>query len=148
MYPSSRRIWAMSLLMRDAGMSTRVCFAVTALRIRVSMSAIGSVISLSNLLVRVRFLPAALGHARDVAVERKLPEAQAAQRKLPHVGARPATQVAAVPQANLEFRLLLFFRDLRSRCHLWSLNPGCDSWCYCRNGTPMNCSSLRASSSV
>ena len=37
----------MSALMRDAGMSTRVCFAVTALRIRVSMSAIGSVISLS-----------------------------------------------------------------------------------------------------
>ena len=29
-------------------MSTRVCFAVTALRIRVSMSAIGSVISLNS----------------------------------------------------------------------------------------------------
>ena len=37
----------MSALMRDAGMSTRVCLAVTALRIRVSMSAIGSVISLN-----------------------------------------------------------------------------------------------------
>ena len=38
----------MSALMREAGMSTRVCLAVTALRIRVSMSAIGSVISLST----------------------------------------------------------------------------------------------------
>jgi hypothetical protein len=37
---------AMSALMREAGMSTRVCFAVTAFRIRVSISAIGSVISL------------------------------------------------------------------------------------------------------
>src|SRR6266704_689974 len=37
---------AMSTLMRDAGMSTRVCLALTALRIRVSMSAIGSVMVL------------------------------------------------------------------------------------------------------
>ena len=36
------------VLIRDVGMSTRVCFAVTALRIRVSMSAIGSVISRSQ----------------------------------------------------------------------------------------------------
>src|SRR5690242_19961275 len=36
----------MSALMREAGMSTRVPLAVTALRILVSMSAMGSVISL------------------------------------------------------------------------------------------------------
>src|SRR5207248_11154897 len=41
----SWRMRAMSALSRDAGMSTRVCFATTPLRIRVSISAIGSVIS-------------------------------------------------------------------------------------------------------
>src|SRR5438093_11732894 len=46
---------AMSTLMRDAGMSTRVCLALTALRIRVSMSAIGSVIVL-NLLYQLLFV--------------------------------------------------------------------------------------------
>src|ERR1043166_6914957 len=43
-------------------------------------------------------LPAALGHARDVALERQLAEAQAAQGELAHVGARAAAQTAAVPQ--------------------------------------------------
>src|SRR5437667_2139524 len=41
----------MSALRRDPGMSTRVCLAVTALRIRVSISAIGSVISFNLQLV-------------------------------------------------------------------------------------------------
>src|SRR5665213_1656040 len=99
--------------MRDAGMSTRVCLAVTALRMRVSMSAIGSVISLQLSLL----LPAALRHTRDVAVERQLPETQAAQPELPHVGARPAAQVAAVAQAHLELGRLVFFRDFCGRCH-------------------------------
>src|SRR5262245_36412106 len=35
---------AISILIRDEGTSTRVCLSMTALRIRVSMSAIGSVI--------------------------------------------------------------------------------------------------------
>src|SRR5580765_8111322 len=106
----------MSPLIRDEGMSTRVCLAVTALRIRVSMSAIGSVIALSKSVV----LPGALRHAGDVALERQLAEAQAAQRELPHVSARTAAQVAAVAQANLEFRLLLFFGDLRCCSHVIS----------------------------
>src|SRR6476646_9939822 len=97
----------MSAFRRDEGMSTRVCLAVTALRIRASMSAIGSVIS----------SPATLGHTRDVAFERELPEAQVAQRELAHVRARAPAQAAAVPQADLVFRRLLFFRDLCSRCH-------------------------------
>src|SRR5205809_2805218 len=106
---------AMSALMRDAGMSTRVCLAVTALRIRVSISAIGSVISqLSTIKSQ---LPAALGDAGDVTLERELAEAQAAQRELPHVGARTAAQAAAVAQPDLVLRLLLFLGDLRCRCH-------------------------------
>src|ERR1043165_5812739 len=102
---------AMSALIRDAGMSTRVCFALTALRIRVSMSAIGSVIVLDL------FLPAALGDAGDVAFERELAETQAAQRELAHVGARAAAQAAAVAQPNLVFRRLQFLRTLCCRCH-------------------------------
>src|SRR5581483_5333764 len=106
---------AMSALSRDAGMSTRVCLAVTALRIRVSMSAMGSVISeLSTLNVQ---LPAALGHAGHVSLERELAEAQAAQRELAHVGARAPAQVAAVAKTDLVLRRLLFLRDLCGSSH-------------------------------
>src|ERR1700730_10740181 len=100
----------MSILMRDVGKSTRVCFAVTALRIRVSMSAIGSVISDS-------LSPAALRHPCHIALERELAKAQAAQPELPHVGARTAAQVAAVAQAYLVFRCLQLFRGLCCRGH-------------------------------
>src|SRR4051812_8821128 len=61
--------------------------------------------------------PAAFRDARDVAVERELAEAQAAQRELPHVGTRPAAQVAAVPQADLVLRCLLFLGNLCCRGH-------------------------------
>ena len=40
---------AISAFNFEAGMSTRVCFECTALRMRVSMSAIGSVMSLNLL---------------------------------------------------------------------------------------------------
>src|SRR5580765_5789211 len=114
---------AISAFSRDAGMSTRVCLAVTALRIRASMSAMGSVISFCSQVSTIGssgLLPAALGDARDVAFERELAEAQAAQREFAHVGARAAAQAAAVPQADLEFRRLLFFRDLCSGGHIVS----------------------------
>src|SRR5439155_6349941 len=62
-------------------------------------------------------LPAALGHAGHVALKRELAEAQAAQRKLAHVRARPAAQPAAVAQPDLVFRRLLFLRDLCSSSH-------------------------------
>src|SRR5215204_4103731 len=97
---------AISAFNLEAGMSTRVCFECTALRMRVSMSAIGSVMSV-NLLTWVTLqwraaavgghatavlfpLPAALCHTGDVAVERQLAEAQPAQRKLPDVRTRAA----------------------------------------------------------
>src|SRR5260370_42498670 len=99
---------AISVLIRDDGMSTRVCLAITPLRIRVSMSAIGSVMLTSK---RPR-LPAALRDARDVSLERQLAEAETAERKLPHVGARAAAEAAAVAQPDLELRYLLLFGDL------------------------------------
>src|SRR3954471_3216926 len=48
MYPSSSRIFAISTLSFDAGTSTLECFARTAFRRRVSISAIGSVIVTSR----------------------------------------------------------------------------------------------------
>src|SRR6185369_12018113 len=106
----------MSAFKRDAGMSTRVCLAVTALRIRDSMSAIGSVI-FSTLSFPRSALPAALRHAGDVAFQREFPEAKAAERELPHVSTRAAAQVAAVAQSDLELRLFVFFRNLGGCCH-------------------------------
>src|SRR5438477_9245124 len=120
---------AISALSRDAGMSTRVCLAITALRIRVSMSAIGSVIFSSSPIHRfiprrardalsaVEGSPTALRHARDVAFERELAETEATERELAHVGARAAAQAAAVAQPDLELRALGFLRDLRCRGH-------------------------------
>src|SRR5580765_460361 len=90
--------------------------------------------------------PTTLGYSRDVALERQLAEAQPAQRELPHVGARTAAQMAAVAQANLELRLLLFFGDLRGGCHNSSAPSQLLS--AARNGMPTNCNSFRASSSV
>src|SRR6185436_6959321 len=113
-----RAISAFSLL---AGMSTRVCLAVTPLRMRVIMSEIGSVISTLSKTPRPwalgfgllampkaksrkskAFLPGALRHARDIALERQLAEAEAAHRELAHVGAMTAAQPATVPQPDLE----------------------------------------------
>src|SRR5437763_12505323 len=121
---------AISAFSRDPGMSTRVCLALTAFRIRVSMSEIGSVISsafgsqLSSRTLgstrrrpprwqtrrrsRRSRLPAALRHAGDVALQGELAEAQTAQRELPHVAARPSAQAAAIAQPDLELRRLLF----------------------------------------
>src|SRR4051812_11074398 len=55
--------------------------------------------------------PAALRDAGHVPFERELAEAQAAERELSHVGARPAAQATPVAQPNLEFRRLLFLGD-------------------------------------
>src|SRR5262245_38009057 len=122
-----RAISALSLL---AGMSTRACLADTAFRKRVSMSEIGSVICvLSRQLPTTNsqfptfrrkpwrkagpgswesglgsLLPGALRHARDIAFERQLPEAQPAHVELPHERTRPSAQLAAIALANLVLR--------------------------------------------
>src|SRR5687768_5607973 len=100
-------------------MSTRACFACVAFRMRVSMSAIGSVIFLNPVgcwflvsgcwSVAHRHaaatkpqprLPAALDHSSDFAVERQLAEAEAAQGELAHVGARAPAELAAIASAD------------------------------------------------
>src|SRR5690242_9965759 len=130
MYPSSCRIFAISTLSLLAGKSTRVCLADTPLRMRVSMSEIGSVMFSFP-------LPGALRDAGDVAFERRLPEAQPAHRELAHVGARSSAQLAPVAEPDLVLRRLGLFGHLCSRSHQFVLK-----------GMPRSCSSLRASSSV
>ena len=88
MKPSSLRMRAISRLVREAGTTTSVWRARDALRTRVSMSAIGSETFI--------FLPARLRDAGQLADERALAEADAAEREAAHVGARPAAHRAPV----------------------------------------------------
>src|SRR4051794_19301758 len=87
MYPCSRRMQAISTFSLLAGISTVSCDAWMALRTRVRKSATGSVIDMR--------LPAALRHARDVAVVRELAQADAAQAELAEHRARAAAAAAA-----------------------------------------------------
>src|SRR5574338_1245521 len=116
MNPSLRRTSAIATFIFEAGMLTYSCFAVTALRIRVSMSAIGSVMfkafasSFSRALPGWELrdgaargapaLPARLLDARQLPLQGELTEADPAQREVPDVRARPAAELAAVLRAR------------------------------------------------
>src|SRR6185369_1501416 len=106
-------------------MSTRWWRACTALRIRVSMSAIGSVMCLPSphLVPSVATgLPTALDDAGDLAPQRQLAEAQPAQRELPQVGPRTAALAAAVAVPDRVLgRLVEVLDGLCSRGHEISL---------------------------
>src|SRR5919204_1986511 len=95
MYPSSLSRRAISSFMREVGISTRSCIARFALRIRASMSAIGSV-SIA------RLLPGTLGHAGDHALVGELAQTDPAEAELPEYRARAAAAVTArvVPDAK------------------------------------------------
>src|SRR5829696_1696950 len=114
MKPSSLRIRQSSRLMREMGTSSRSCFARWALRIRVSRSAMGSVMLI---VVLLETSPARLDHAGEVALQRQIPQMDAAEAKLPVITARPAADPAAVAVPHLELEFLPLFRDLRSGRH-------------------------------
>src|SRR3954464_753957 len=111
MKPSSLRMRAISRFVRDAGTTTSVCRARDAFRTRVSMSAIGSEMFICS-------LPARLGDARQLAQERALPEADAAQGEPSDEGARPSAHGAAVVRLHLVLRGPLRLCDHRFLCHL------------------------------
>src|SRR3982074_2437567 len=90
MNPSVFRIFAISIFSRDAGIRTDSWPAAVALRMRVSMSAIGS------LMFTRRLLPTRLYDARQIAFERVQTETDAAQAELPDKPARTPTQHAPV----------------------------------------------------
>src|SRR5579884_1128708 len=136
---------AISILSRDAGTSTLGCRADSALRMRVSMSAIGSDVGI----FRFPFnpLPARFHHAGNLSGEREIAETDPAQVELAQIAPRAAAAEAAVAVTRgvlalrdapnfLTLRravirgaeglespgqlicLLEVFRDFRGSCHL------------------------------
>src|SRR5689334_11425642 len=98
---------AISTFIFDNGMSTRRCLLRQAFRIRVSMSAIGSVMLMKYYapIVSLRTFrngkgsPARLAHAGDEPLEGHLAERDAGETELAEVGARAAGHRAPVADA-------------------------------------------------
>src|SRR5438034_11573863 len=78
----------------DAGTSTLTFSVACALRMRVSMSAMGSLMLMSSL------LPAGLDHAGDLPAHRDLADLVAREAELAERAARAAGHGAAVAQAH------------------------------------------------
>src|SRR5947209_3507223 len=97
----------------DDGMRTVSWRAVVALRMRVSMSAIGSVM----VMVPPPPLPACLGDAGDFTGVDHLAQADSAQPELAEHCARPPASTAPRVRAHLELRLALLLLDERFLCH-------------------------------
>src|SRR3712207_2860525 len=91
----------------EEGMRTSSCIATLALRMRVSMSAMGSVIVMSV----PPPLPARLGDARDLPGVGHVAEADAAEAELAVDGLRSPAAPAARVAAHLELGLLLLLLD-------------------------------------
>src|SRR5213593_3137431 len=112
-YPSPLRMEAMASFMCECGMSTRGCRARTAFRMRVSMSAIGSVIVSSS----PSGLPAGLRDAGDHPLQRQVAETDPAQLELAQEPPRPAAALAAVAVPDRELELLAHRCDPGRRRH-------------------------------
>src|SRR5438105_2756856 len=98
----------------EDGIRTWSCMATLALRIRVSMSAMGSV-----MVIRCRPLPspAGLGHARQLAGVGQNSNADAAEPELAVHRARPAAPPATGVGAHLELGLALLLFNQCFLCH-------------------------------
>src|SRR5690348_3886238 len=96
----------------ESGISTLARSTRTALRMRVNMSAIGSVI-----MVLWFPLPTRLLHTGDHAVVGQLAEADTADAKFAVHSARTAAQFAARLSPRRKLRLTAGFRDFRFTCH-------------------------------
>src|SRR5678815_3560359 len=110
MYPSSWRRRAISSFMREVGMETESCIARFALRMRLSMSAIGSV-SIACL------LPTGLGHPWDRALVREVAQADPAELVPAEHGARPAAAIAARVGTDAVLLLALLLHAERGLGH-------------------------------
>src|SRR6185369_7059856 len=127
MKPSSLRTRAMATLVLEAGMSTASCREEAALRMRVSISAIGSLTLITLPLWRLRWhLPAGLGDAGQKPPMRVFAETDAAHGEAPDVGFRAPTNAAAVvlPGRVLRRALRLFDEGLFRHCGLLVLTEG------------------------
>src|SRR6185436_7418757 len=88
----------MEALILDAGIATSVCPTIWALRMRTSMSAMGSLILMRFSLPS--FLPTCLDHAGHLAAQRQIAQLVAPQAELAVDPARPAGQRATVAQPH------------------------------------------------
>src|SRR5438067_1506928 len=124
----------MSTFIREHGMAACSCRALLALRMRVSMSAMGSVSTVLS-------LPARLRHAGNRALVRQLAEADPAEAELAVDRARAAAPVAARVVAHLELLWSPLLHDERRLGHYsFLLSPSA-------KGNPSARSSARACSS-
>src|SRR5262245_17131865 len=144
---------AIAAFRREWGTSVRAWRARTALRMRVSMSEIGSFI-LSHPRAGPsrpgRLSPARLRHPGDEPLERQVAETDAAHLEPAHVGTRPPAPLAAVAVADRELggppdRRLPRLRRHRRCPSSFPLRQAAPSR---RNGSPSAARRLRASSSV
>src|SRR5437868_4328812 len=104
--PSFLRTLASSSLSLEAGIATLVLRAVIALRIRLSISAIGSVIFSPK--IDIRFLPAGLDDAGDIPAQRQTAEAKTAHVELAHIRATTATKRATAADTHFELTITFF----------------------------------------
>src|SRR5215218_312673 len=128
---------AISLFRREVGISALSCNARFALRILVSMSAIGSVCTSGTFLRRLPSeatgqpssaknachfsgSPARLRHSGDHALVREVAQADPAESELLVDRARAAAAVAARVRARLELLRLARLLDQRLACHYCS----------------------------
>ena len=153
-------------LWRAADRRTRSFDARSHCRMRVNMSAMGSV-NIGLLLLschfiqcirhtpraasktahgvcRIRSLPASLADAGDVSRIRQVAEADATDPKLPQHGPRPAAEPAAPHQTCGKLRRPQGHRSFRFTCHAMLLRL----FHAARNGMPIARSSSRDSSSL
>src|SRR5688500_13088446 len=105
----------MCSLSRDHGIPTVCIRAPQPLRIRVNISATGSLCIAS--LLTVVHLPARLHDTRNLAVQGAGAEADAAHAELPEERTRPPAQRATVVSAHLELRLAGCLNHFRRFCH-------------------------------
>src|ERR1700761_125388 len=107
---------ATSIFSFELGTSTRGCLARAELRMRVSKSAIGSVVILYS------SLPAGLHNAGDFALERQAAETDTAHLELRKNRARTAADAATIALADLVLQLLFGLRDLTGASHFSKLS--------------------------
>src|SRR5271170_1620026 len=112
MNPSPLRTPARCSLRLECGISARSWRASAALRMRVSISAIGSVIIGIPL-----ESPARLDHARDFSTEREHAKAHTAKLELPVVAASAAAHLATAAVTDRELRCPIQLCELTSTRH-------------------------------
>src|SRR5919206_428525 len=137
----------MSAFRRELGISAVSCSALLALRILVSMSAIGSVCNATRPCFHKWssdvLSPTALGHPRDDALVGEVPQADSTEAELLVDRARAAAAVAARVRARLEALRLVRLLDQGLACHYWFSPSASSRW----NGRPRARRSARPCSS-